>query len=199
MTTSVEQVVDGIKYQVEIVHDENMSNPLDREHDESKMGTIIGSHRRYNFFDQAHNTEKYSSWDEWAKRSFGKDCIYLPVYMLDHSGISINTTGFSCDWDSGQLGFVYVNKERVRELYDVKRITKKVMERAEEELRAEIEMVNVYLQGECFGYRLFKDNKEVDSCWGFLAYPDRKTVIDYMAEDWDVEFKPLIDKLKVVF
>ncbi|SHF15500.1 hypothetical protein SAMN02745133_01946 [Desulforamulus putei DSM 12395] len=40
--------------------------------------------------------------------------IILPLYLYDHSGITMNTTGFSCPWDSGQVGWIYCSKERFR-------------------------------------------------------------------------------------
>ncbi len=38
-----------------------------------------------------------------------KNCI-LPVYLYDHSGITINTVPYSCRWDSGQIGWIYQPK-----------------------------------------------------------------------------------------
>ena len=43
------------------------------------------------------------------------DYILLPLYLYDHSGITMNTTGFSCSWDSGQVGFIYASKARFKE------------------------------------------------------------------------------------
>ncbi len=40
----------------------------------------------------------------------------------------MNTTGFSCPWDSGQVGWVFVSKKKVREEYGVKRITESLVE-----------------------------------------------------------------------
>ena len=36
----------------------------------------------------------------------------LPLYLYDHSGLSMNTSGFSCPWDSGQVGWIYCNNEK---------------------------------------------------------------------------------------
>jgi hypothetical protein len=41
-----------------------------------------------------------------------KDYVILPLYLYDHSGISMNTSGFSCGWDSGQVGFIYCERSR---------------------------------------------------------------------------------------
>lgn len=36
----------------------------------------------------------------------------LPLYLYDHSGLTMNTSGFSCRWDSGQVGWIYCSHER---------------------------------------------------------------------------------------
>jgi len=36
--------------------------------------------------------------------------VILPVYIYDHSGITLNTVGFSDPWDSGQVGWIYASK-----------------------------------------------------------------------------------------
>lgn len=35
----------------------------------------------------------------------------LPLYLYDHSGITMNTSGFSDPWDSCQVGYIYMTKE----------------------------------------------------------------------------------------
>ena len=60
---------------------------------------------------------------------FYNDNVVLPVYMYDHSGITINTTGFSCPWDSGMVGIIYVSKEKIREKFNIKRISSKLIEK----------------------------------------------------------------------
>lgn len=37
--------------------------------------------------------------------------VLLPLYLYDHSGITMKTSGFSCPWDSGQVGFIYASKD----------------------------------------------------------------------------------------
>jgi len=37
--------------------------------------------------------------------------VILPLYLYDHGGITMNTGGFSCRWDSGQVGWIYASKE----------------------------------------------------------------------------------------
>lgn len=106
---------DGIRLNICI--DEIPQNP--REWD--NLGTMVCGHRRYNLGDeQAKNTELYNSWEEWLENEVIKpngsrnNVVVLPLYLYDHSGITMNTTGFSCPWDSGQVGWIYCTKERFR-------------------------------------------------------------------------------------
>ena len=41
--------------------------------------------------------------------------VILPLYLFDHSGISISTGSFHDPWDSGQVGFIYASKEKAKE------------------------------------------------------------------------------------
>ena len=128
------------------------------------LGTIAHVHSRYNL-----GEERYS--DEHRTRKFREENIILPVYLYDHSGITINTTGFSCPWDSGQVGIIYVSRERVRKEYGWKAISKKREERIKDQLRGEIETFDQYLTGDVYGFELLDDSgEEIDTCWGFYGY-----------------------------
>ena len=40
--------------------------------------------------------------------------VILSLYLYDHSGITMNTTGFSCPWDSGQVGWIYADADCIK-------------------------------------------------------------------------------------
>lgn len=42
------------------------------------------------------------------------DFIILPIFLLDHSGLSISVSDFGDRWDSGQVGWIYVSPERIK-------------------------------------------------------------------------------------
>lgn len=93
--------------------------------------------------------------------------VALPIYIYDHSGITINTTGFSCPWDSGLVGVISVDKARARAELGRKRLD---LARVREYLKGEIESLDQYLTGTVYGYRV--ENSEGDglaSCWGFFG------------------------------
>jgi len=75
---------------------------------------MICFHRRYNLGDK-HNYrhDDYNNWDEMKKDIMKRENVgvILPLYLYDHSGITISTTPFNCPFDSGQIGFIYIRKD----------------------------------------------------------------------------------------
>ena len=98
-----------------------------------------------------------------------RKAIILPVFLYDHSGLAMNTIGFHCPWDSGQVGFVYVTLEAVWQEFGLKRVTKALREKAADILRLEIVSYDAYLGGRVYGYVIERDGEEVDACWGFFG------------------------------
>lgn len=101
-------------YKLEIEQDEDPMNPR-IEWDNTT--TMICFHNRYNLGDK-HNykSDDYSGWQE-LKEQLQNDYKILmikPLYMYDHSGITISTKPFSCSWDSGQIGWVFIDETRLQ-------------------------------------------------------------------------------------
>jgi hypothetical protein len=79
---------------------------------------MICFHRGYDLGDKHnYNADDYNSWGEIEKAIIKEEnpAVILPLYMYDHSGISISTSPFGCRWDSGQIGFVLVSKKQALE------------------------------------------------------------------------------------
>lgn len=107
--------------------------------------------------------------DERLLKVISEKYIVLPLYLYDHSGLTMNTTGFSCPWDSGQVGWIYVSKEDALKEFGGKSFTATTRQKAETLLRGEVEYYDAYLRGECYGYELYKNGELEDSCWGFVG------------------------------
>ncbi len=105
-----------------------------------------------------------------------KKYVVLPLYLYDHSGITMNTTGFTCGWDSGCVGYIYISHEDIRKEYNIKRVSKQWREKVASYLTSEVEIYDQYLTGEVYWFNVEKtDNGEsidVDSCGGFYGYND---------------------------
>jgi hypothetical protein len=150
-------------------------------------------HSRYTLGDEDkdYDFNDYDSWEE-MKQAIIKDGakVILPIYLYDHSGQTINTTGFSCGWDSGQIGFIYATDKMILENFGKKKVTKKLIEKTKEILLAEVETYDQYIRGDVYGFKLIdkKTDNEIDSCWGFYG-DDIKTngIMDHVDEENLVE------------
>lgn len=166
--------------------------------DDDNLTKMVCFHKRYNLGDKHdYDTNDYNSWEELKEAIMKKEDVAIiePLYLYDHSGITISTTPFSCRWDSGQVGFVFVTKENARKNFLVKKVTKKIIQQCETVLKGEVEEYDICLRGECYGYILQdEDGEEIDSCWGFLG-SDYKTngmadnISRELLENVTVEFK----------
>ena len=150
---------------INIVNDEHAESPRTWDN----LGTMICFHGRYNLGDE-HSFD-YNSFEEMEKAIEKQyDAVVLPLYLYDHSGITISTSPFSCPWDSGQVGFIAISKEKARNEYGWKAITKKRKELLTSYLEGEVETYDQYLRGDIFGFEILNSEGEVeDSCWGFYG------------------------------
>ncbi len=169
------------KGKLTIYYDEDAPNPR-TEWD--NFGTMACYHSRYLLGDK-----DVPSMDEVNELIKSDDVISIPIYLYDHSGLTIATHPFSCPWDSGQIGYIYVTKDQIRKEYSCKRITKKIMDRALSVLQCEVEVYDQYLTGQCFGFELEKTDGTEDSCWGFLG--DTKEVIAAMKDHVSADYAEL--------
>jgi len=108
-----------------------------------------------------------------------KNYIILPLYLYNHSGITMKTSSFSCPWDSGQVGWIYVSYEKLKSEYGWTYITKQRIKKIEEYLRNEVATYDNYLTGTVFGYNVIDpDGESIDSCWGYYGYDSEKYIIE---------------------
>jgi hypothetical protein len=157
-------------HKIKIYYDEYAEGVHPR-HTQDNFGIMGCYHGRYNLGDSfvKENYPKSEDLVEMLKRK-GKELIVLPVYMYDHSGICINTTGYSCPWDSGQVGVIYISRKEAREQLGITRLTKKQEERVKDILRSEVEEYSQYLQGFVYYYEVYdKVGDLTDSCSGFIG------------------------------
>ena len=157
-------------YLIEIDYDNDPINPR-KEWD--NVGKMVCFHKRYDLGDKHdYKSDNYSSWEELKDAIMENENVHtiLPLYLYDHSGITISNTSFSCQWDSGQVGFIYATKEAVQK-YEVKdELVSKLLE-------SETLDYDTYLRGEVYYWKTYK--KEVcdkghehlellDSCHGYF-------------------------------
>lgn len=152
---------------LEILRDEDPMNP--REWD--NLGTMACWHRRSSYGDVQPKEDPKT----WLEKNAPKGSVELPIYMMDHSGVSLRTSSGAFQaadpqgWDWGRLGVIVATPDDIRKNFMVKRITKKILEKTKQVLESEVETYNLFINGECWGYIITDGDGEEDSCWGFLG------------------------------
>lgn len=140
------------------------------------------SHRRYSLGDKGFNYSNGQDCISAAKKAQKQGDVVLPLYLYDHSGITISLTPFSCPWDSGQVGFVIIRREKLLKEFSAKKFSTSLKKRALDIAQSEVQTYDQYLQGDVYGYKIDDDNG--DSCWGYYGIEDciseAKSIVDSM-------------------
>ena len=75
--------------------------------------------------------------------------VCYPVYRYEHGSVSYDTFT-RCRWDSGLVGIMYATKEKIKECYGVKRMSKSVIEKASKNLFGELKTYTEWANGEVY-------------------------------------------------
>jgi hypothetical protein len=174
MTCPVETLNVG-ELSVRIEQDPEPPNP--REFD--NLGTMVCLHGRYTLGDpHDYRAGNHSGWDDLEQHLLRDHpgAVLLPLYMMDHSGLTISTSDAvfrACDpqaWDWGRVGLIFASAEDIRAEHGVRRISRKLRERVEDLLRAEVGEYDKFLRGDCYAFTIQDASGEVlDSCGGYFG------------------------------
>jgi len=157
---------------IEIMRDDDPWNPREEQ---DNAGRMVCLHRRYTLGD-AHELYTPEQMTAEVNTEQKRGGVVLPLFLYDHSGLTMNTTGFDCQWDSGQVGYIYMTANAIRFEYGVKRISAKTRARALNLLRAEVATYDAYLRGDVYGYTIQPPDGEEESRFGFYG-------LEYMLEE----------------
>lgn len=193
------QIHDYKGYTINIFWHEDPEDPREWE----SPFEMVCAHKRYKLGDVQHSPEGAESWRENMAEYFATKAdvqhgyymtedeidrvhrwidghiLWLPLYLYDHSGISMSTGSFNgrvqhARWDSGTVGFIWISRKEARKYWSWKRISEKREEKLYEYMRNDVETYDQYLRGDVFGYIVDAPNGEenIDSCWGFFGYDE---------------------------
>jgi hypothetical protein len=156
------------KFKVIIEDEFDPQSPRDPNWQDS-FGHIVAWHRNYNLGDP--DNDGFADPDE-AKEQFEENAdFYLyrkPLYLFDHSGITVSTKPFRCQWDSCQVGWVYFTKQDLMEndcLKSEDEITPELIKERSDMMERLVEEYARYLEGEVYYYKVIEvdeDGEEVD-------------------------------------
>jgi hypothetical protein len=183
------------KYSYKIEQDENPDSP--REWD--NITTMVCFHNRYNIGDKHdYKSDDFSGWDKLREQieSDHKVLAIRPLYMYDHSGITISTSSFSCRFDSGQIGWVFVTLKQLKLICGEEESF-----RLNEIIDSEVETYDNYLRGEVFRYEVIESetcslghehNNVVASCGGYYDEDDCKNEAESEMETYEKIYESLM-------
>lgn len=128
--------------------------------------------------------------DDAMLKVISEKYIMLPLYLYDHSSLAMSTESFRgralhAEWDSGQVGWIYVSKEDALKEFGGEKMTGALRKKAEDLMRSEVAAYDSYLRGECYGFELYKNGELTDSCWGFMGNLNEvcKDMADYLPDE----------------
>ncbi|MFA5407045.1 MAG: hypothetical protein WC307_06835 [Candidatus Nanoarchaeia archaeon] len=119
---------------------------------------------------------------EYLNKVFAKHHVWLPIRAYIHSGITISTGSsypYNDRWDSGTAGLIFASHETIKQQLQVKKVTKKVIEKVIAMLNNEVKVMDQALTGDVWCYRRYKivkcdtcgheEEENIDSCGGFYG------------------------------
>jgi hypothetical protein len=174
---------------VKLVPDNEAGAGDPREWD--NLGIMYCWHPDYVLGDEQFHRGDYSSMEDVVRylRNERKALCIIPLFLLDHSGISMRAgrnaldlesrdrfVGDGAGWDTTHVGFIFTNLEQVEKMGTPPELI-------EDALRGEVKEYDMYLTGEVLGYVIEDEKGEaLDSCWGFLGYDHAKECANEAAE-----------------
>lgn len=158
---------------VSIGYDEGVNSP--REDSGFLLSRMVCFHGRYTLPNEDKlNKNNFTGWqaiENHIRRELG-GIVVLPIFMYDHGGIAFQTTPFNDRFDSGQVGFIYITKEKAKEFLGTKELGYEEYDKLNSFLVAEVEAYDMYARGEVKGIELYVGDDVVDSCFGFYMEED---------------------------
>lgn len=114
-----------------------------------------------------------------------KKTVFQPVYKYEHGGVVYATTPFSCPWDSGQVGYIYLKKDQIREFYNWKNLTQKRIKAIENRLKAEIETFSQWANGEVLA-RHVVSTEEFENHFDSARDEINLNILDDLDSVWEI-------------
>jgi len=209
MSRYIADTIEYKGYSIEIVQDDTAQNPRSWKC-KGEEPIMTCWHRKYTLGDEQPKCDP----DEWLEQvanidtdvddyKFSReDCIrmieeqgtvILPLYLYDHSGITMSTGKFGCPWDSGQVGWIYCTKKTIEK-------EGWAPEKAALYMEGEVETYDDWLIGNVYGYDIetADGNDTGEACSGFYGDPDKsgvieeaKRMVDYMCQKSQEEYEKL--------
>lgn len=104
-------------YNIKVEYDEGCDSDFMYELEDGDVGLVFprgqqeyGKRNLIASIDEVIKSEYFAGPQTWNVTKFKNQYWFLPVYRYSHSGVAYSTEPFSCPWDSGLAGLVYISK-----------------------------------------------------------------------------------------
>lgn len=133
-------------------------------------GTVmVHWHRRYNLCDKRIEPMTREEIVADCEAHGDKVLAIAPLYLYDHSGLSISTGSFACTFDSGQVGWVYITQSKSDEM-GFGGFTEEQLHNV---IVGEVKTYDAYLTGQVYGYEVTGvEGDHLEACWGYFGKDD---------------------------
>lgn len=194
-------------FKIEIENDENPMNPRT---DWDNGSVMVCKHRKYSLGDKDHgiNLDGCDGWLDIKQAIVEQKSpiVILPLYLYDHSGITMNTTGFNSGFDSCQVGFIFVDEEKAEMIGWTKEYIETLSKRDSEEYKgktrveiltdfmiSDVETYDNYISGQVYRFNI--EDCEDGNCGGYYGDEHEKSgLLDSAKDTIDVEIKRRVRK-----
>ena len=168
------------QYWVKTDYDSYATNPIDQKENDLPFKIICS------------NNIGHEKWDKGDLRAFPDKAKkegyeYLPIFYFSHGGQAVQTKPFNTpysDWDSGQVGWIFVEPVTGREYWG-----KKWRKNAGSCMEASVTEWNAWMQGDAYFVSVGQDDETIDTCGGYIGDKDFATgegicmALHYLASD----------------
>ena len=169
------ETIEYLWYKIEVTQDEYPTDPREW----SELWTMLCNHWRYNLWDEKlpeywesfendfirYINDEYDvvdkDYEDMSEREMNRiakyidnNIIYYPLYLYDHSWISMSIWDPKDRWDSWQVWFIYTHREDIKQWNDLKTLRTHHIDDARRLLRREVEIYNRYLTWEIYEYHI---------------------------------------------
>ena len=142
-------------------------DPLNPRAEYDHFGRMVCWHRRHRLGDD----HDWPTPEAFAADHPDDSILKRPIFLYDHSGLTVSTRPFHCPWDSGQVGWIFAEKARIRAEFGKQRISARLRARVFSLLEAEVDAFDRYLTGDVWIVTVTDAADAVQDCVsGVLGY-----------------------------
>lgn len=151
------------RYWVKTEYDSCAVNPISQEVDDLPFKIVCSNnigHERWSKYDLRDFPDK-------AKK---EGYEYLPIFYFSHGGQAVQTKPFNgshSDWDSGQVGWIFVEPATGRKEWGGK-----WRKNAGSFMEASVTEWNAWMQGDAYFVSVGQDDETIDTCGGYIGDKD---------------------------